>query len=333
LKEIIEGNGQTGECDYCGSKNVKIIEPDKLFPQFQNLLGYFNADENSEHELITLIEKYFPRKIFSELLKDNCKELLTSIVYIEYESFGSLFEGKVRFTLDETSGLQSNWEKFKNEIKYVNRFHIQNVLDLNELKEQFLKPEFARCLPQGSILYRGRISDKGGYELSEMGNPPIEKARPGRANPTGISYLYVSDQPETTLYESRASLLDYVTVAEFRLKGELKVMNLRDDTSLDLIRWAELEEVEMYLFIHKLHEELSKPYRKNDQELDYLPTQYLCEFIKALGYEGVEYMSSLYKGGYNIAVFTSDKLEGVTTRVHEIKSINLIHTEVEIQIE
>lgn len=33
-------------------------------------------------------------------------------------------------------------------------------------------------------------------------------------------------------------------------------------------------------FIDKLEQELSKPRRKNDSELDYLPTKYLSELIK-----------------------------------------------------
>ena len=72
-----------------------------------------------------------------------------------------------------------------------------------------------------------------------------------------------------------------------------------------------------------LETELSKPLRRLDNELDYLPTQYLCEYIKHLGYDGVEYGSSLHENGINLVIFDETKLECITTKVHEISKINI----------
>jgi len=70
---------------------------------------------------------------------------------------------------------------------------------------------------------------------------------------------------------------------------------------------------------------LSLPIRKRDQILDYIPTQYISEFIKSLGFDGVEYQSSLNSEGYNIAIFKPEKLECFKTNVYEIKDIKLTH--------
>jgi hypothetical protein len=161
-----------------------------------------------------------------------------------------------------------------------------------------------------------------------MRNPSADKAKAGRANPVGISYLYLADQLKTTLYETRASLYDFVSIGEFRLNEDIKVINLRGDT-YDPIYLAEQGELEDFLihlpFISKLEFGLSKPRRRSDNELDYLPTQYLSEFIKSMGFDGVEFQSSLYAEGYNLAIFKPEKFECIKVNVCEIETIDLKH--------
>jgi hypothetical protein len=74
-------------------------------------------------------------------------------------------------------------------------------------------------------------------------------------------------------------------------------------------------------FLVQLEKELSEPLRRYDSELDYLPTQYLCEFVKSQGYDGVEYGSAMNKGGINLAIFNDNKLKCVSKKVIEIKNI------------
>ncbi len=326
LKEIIEGQGQIGNCDFCNSSDTPLISPGLLFPLFQGILSNFYRDDESASVLVPLLEEVFPVQIFSQTIPERKELLLKSIITEEAESFSSIFEGTVSFRLEKENNTKNTWENFKREIKEENRYHIKNALNLDMLEKQFSKSEVSQTIPKGAIYYRARISENYGFEIKDMGNPPAAKAKAGRANPAGISYLYVADQLETTLYEARASLLDFVTIGEFRVNEELKVLNLRDNTSLDLFRWAESEEVEVYMFIFKLQEELSKPYRNNDQDIDYIPTQYICEFIKSLGYDGVEYQSSLFENGYNLAIFKPDKLSCINTQVREIKKIDYLHT-------
>ena len=76
-------------------------------------------------------------------------------------------------------------------------------------------------------------------------------------------------------------------------------------------------------FLFELEKEQSKPLRRFDSELDYIPSQHICEFIKSNGYGGVEYGSSLNKNGVNLAIFDDSKLQCIDTKVVEIKSIEL----------
>ncbi|WP_410479029.1 RES family NAD+ phosphorylase [Pedobacter gandavensis] len=70
-----------------------------------------------------------------------------------------------------------------------------------------------------------------------------------------------------------------------------------------------------------MEHELSRPVRKQDVHLDYLPTQYLCEFIKSLGFDGVEYKSAMNSNGYNLAIFTDKKLDCVDAIFHRVTNL------------
>ncbi len=334
LKDIINRNNLKGNCEFCLSNDYFIYDSKELSLIFQNILDLYTINEGIGKEIQFQIEENFPNKIFSnKLTHETRKILLISIIENEIEAYIHLFENKVIFSfINDAIGdnlvnpLQISWDKFAEEIKSTNRFHIQNTLDLDKLK--ILLNRYSKPIHKGKIFYRARVSSNLGFNISEMGNPPPSKSKSGRANPTGISYLYIADQLETTLYETRASLLDYVSVGQFRLNENIKVINLRGNL-YDPVLLAEGEELEDFMihlpFITKLEQELSKPNRRNDLELDYLPTQYLSEFIKSIGYDGVEYQSSLYINGYNLAIFNSDKLECINVELHEISEIKFIH--------
>jgi len=331
LKDIINRNNKKGNCDFCKSTNVSVYNPEELSLIFQNILDLFSDNLDSKETLETQFEINFQNKIFSERMGKNMITLLKRIIKDDYDSYQSLFENNVALNCSNQpefyemiKPLQISWEKFADEIKTTNRFHIQNTLNLDKLKE--LLNRYKKPINKGKKFYRARISNKDGYDKSEMLNPPSDKAKAGRANPLGISYLYLADQIKTTLYEARTSLFDYVTVGEFRAKEDLKVINLRGDT-YDPILLAEQEELEDFLihlpFITTLENNLSKPKRRSDNELDYLPTQYLSEFIKSIGFDGVEFQSSLFQDGYNLAIFTPEKFECINVEVFEIESIDL----------
>lgn len=158
-----------------------------------------------------------------------------------------------------------------------------------------------------------------------MFNPPKDKTKAGRANPLGISYLYLSSDIKTTISEKRVSKYDYVSIGEFVLSKKINIINLRETDIYDPIVLAENEELEEFLiqipFLRKLESNLSQPYRKSDSELEYIPTQYISEYIKAIGFDGIEYRSSLNPSGSNYAFYYPDKFECIKTFVLEIDEI------------
>lgn len=75
-------------------------------------------------------------------------------------------------------------------------------------------------------------------------------------------------------------------------------------------------------YLARLEKELSRPIRRFDKELDYLPSQYLCEYVKSLGYDAIEYGSPFKTDGINLAVFNDSKLEAKTAEVYEITEMD-----------
>jgi len=333
IKAIISGSKTPGNCDFCKSENVNIYDASELSPFFAGIIDLYEVDKEGK-PLETQIIADFHTKMFTQKLIDanNVKQLISEAVKDNITDFQRVLHNPVRLKFHSTNAVKDvtqplfiSWDKFSEEIKTVNRFHFVNALDLEKLK--FLFKHFQKDYKKGKKFYRARISNHPkGYEATQMGNPPSALAKSGRANPNGISYLYIASSIPTTLYETRASLFDYVSVGTFKLQDDIKIVNLSRAT-YDVFRLAELESLEEVMihgsFIDKLEEELSKPRRRNDSELDYLPTQYLSELIKAMGFDGIEFKSSLHQNGVNLAIFHPEKLKCIKVNVYDIESITL----------
>ena len=59
-------------------------------------------------------------------------------------------------------------------------------------------------------------------------------------------------------------------------------------------------------FLERLGNELTRPVVPQSAAVDYVPSQYLCEFIKDCGFHGVMYRSSV-GDGVNLALFYPDR--------------------------
>lgn len=331
---ILTNTVGNGNCDFCNTKNTPVINPREFEEKFISLIEIYEpvSDKSRDdltpaliHEKIQDDWNIFNAEIGVDIHEALLKEILSASFESKSELFSVPHELKVVLhKLEEGENLEEVWELFANEIKTNNRFFLGESIDL-KLLEELLKVH-AKAYSKGKLFYRGRISTKEGYEKDEMGKPPIGVSKSGRANPVGIPYLYISTDPETVLYESRATHSDFITIAEFRLNESMKVLRLRKID--DLSPFMSEDGLEDYLkyrkYLKRLEQELSKPLRRHDDEmLDYIPTQYLCEFVKSLGYDAIEYGSALHDRGINLAVFNDNKLEITNVKVYEVTFMEL----------
>lgn len=334
ILSIGESLTHPGECPFSGRLNEPLIPLSFLGEILENLFSLYRLAEN-ENEGIDLIDHalaYWPGLI--DLTKIQ-KSILPSLFEQLFEDYGNLdtdlINKKVVFlphadksNQDFESDLNTRWEKLSYELKYQNRFFLSEELDWDSIRTTL--ELLVRTHVKGNRYYRARISEDS-IDSIEMGKPPKEKASAGRANPLGIPYLYLATDQETTYYESRAGLHEQIYLGEFEAKENLNVVSLERIEFLGPVEIQELgfdleEFIRFRGFLMKLSRELSKPIRKKDSDFDYLPTQYLCEYIKSvLGFDGVQYQSAMNPSGSNLAIFNDHKVECIGVKVLKVDEV------------
>ena len=156
-----------------------------------------------------------------------------------------------------------------------------------------------------------------GYNAADSGAPNPDLIGNGRANPDHIRYLYLSEDDETPVYEIRPIIGEQVSVARFQLTKDIEVYDLTLDIQ-DHMKDPEYDWPSLYNTIGKM---FSKPYNGNVQQ--YIPTQYLAEEIKRMGFDGLRFNSSLHKGGVNIVLFDPDLCRAVSSDLIDVNDISL----------
>ncbi len=315
---ITELSSTTGNCEYCGHRDQSIIPVEELLDNFTPLLDLYEIDEHSETDLCSLLHQDWNTFINSGL----CNRILTDM--LTGTSYEGLLRNKVRLKYSVDDSITA-WENFADEIKNENRFFIANNIIARQVVHKLLSYH-TKTLRAGTRFYRGRICDTvDGYAEQDLHKPPRNVATPGRANPDGISYFYLAKELETTIYEIGASIRDFISIGEFELTEDIVIVALKEVRNVSpFIDDINLEEYIINKDILKqFGRALSTPLRSFDSVREYLPTQYLCEYIKSLNIEGVEYASAMHEGGTNYAFFDEAKFRFIKVETKTVETINI----------
>lgn len=162
-----------------------------------------------------------------------------------------------------------------------------------------------------------------GYDQSNSYVPPSEKTTDSRVNPKYISYLYAAKEIDTAIAEIRPRPCSLVNVSEITLVEDLKIYSFAE--------WVGSTDEIFARFVLKLNKEFSTPV---DGSLkDYLVCQYLSEYIKSKGYDGIQYFSSMM--GYHpnsfigngtcVTVFMLDKCKAISSELYRIDGVHYSH--------
>lgn len=241
------------------------------------------------------------------------------------------------------------WEDFKEKLVYENRFFLKHEVLEKSLKEANLNKI---TIGKETLFHRARIYTNSDYiniesllstanqfkgmtkidnesksrmqdylnkkfnqvESNFWGYPKGENLMPpkgiqikgGRGNPFNIRYLYLSDSPYTALSEVRPLLNSKVSIA--------KITNTCEKNIADFSRNLDSNE-----FYNKLTLEFSS-FCANE-EIDYLPTQYIAELIKYNGFDGIKYRSSLHRGGINYMFFSDEQFDDKESKLYTVDEI------------
>lgn len=322
LYRIVESRVAKGDprtCDYCGQKSELLIEPHLLSDEFEILSDAYQEDP----EGLTLVEHFirdwglFPDQLFDVA---NAKALLAEIL-----DDGEIVRKTFSPIAADEKLVVGNWGELREELRFKNRYFLDQ-----ELKDKRLKSLLDQLIaePLGETWFRARISmDKKPLPEKEMGVPPKGKASHGRANPAGIPYLYMASEPETAVSEIRPHTGEFATVATFKVKNGLNVVDLRNPKTLVSPFTTGLTEEIVRLradlpFLEALGQELTRPVLPRSAATDYVPSQYLCEFIKKKGFDGVMYQSSV-GSGKNLALFNAEVAVFEDAKVYNVERVEV----------
>ena len=188
-----------------------------------------------------------------------------------------------------------------------------------------LLPYLKKTYQAGVVCHRARIvecrtgdytGDNGVFEAfseKELSAPPPEKATEGRMNPQKVSYLYLADSRRCALAETRPTISSLVAIAKGNICRDIVVASFVDVT------WSGITLFEKN-FVDLVEWIFSKPLN-NQKIVEYLPSQVVAEYIRLCGFDGIEYGSSQYKGGVNLALFNANDWLATSSILFEVEDI------------
>lgn len=320
-KEIALKSTLIGNCDFCFSKDVDLVDPAVFGEDFDKICAIYEVAEDGKHLVdwlnedwqIFALHRTQAQRLLEEILDDSER---TQQTYQPLDSNGS-----------ETLNA---WNVLQTELRTKNRFFptidFRNNRAAGRLESLRIP---SKEVPQ--VWYRARIEEGRAFKPNEMGAPPARRASSGRANPVGIAYLYVGSTRQTAVTEVRPQAGEILSVAEFIVDQNCDLIDLRNPRPMitpfvmeDSVKVAELRSDTS--FLERLGDELTTPVLPHAVQIDYIPSQYLCEFIKISGFDGVIYKSSVSEG-VNLALFSpSHATVGALSRV-KIDSIGVEYQE------
>ncbi len=305
-----------GTCDFCGTADTQLVEPSKLANYFELLVNVYEPSKDGKSLVEWMKDDWH---LFSHIRMDvaHAKELLGEIL-----DDGEIVRRGFTPSASYISEGLAQWDKLRDEMMYANRWFLDVAIDLDRLR-QLLDMLIAPPLP--GRWYRARIlTEDEVFLIEHMGAPPKRRSSHGRANPAGIPYLYLGSLPDTAAAELRPHTGEFACVADFTIP-EIKAVDLRNPRKLIspfiLSDADEIGQLRADLpFLERLGQELTRPVQPTGAAIDYIPSQYLCEFIKKCGFDGVIYRSSV-SDGHNLALFNPTQAIGGSVALYNVAKV------------
>lgn len=332
LKERIKQEGVIGNCDYCKAKHVACVDASELQSAFKKFLdvydktirGVYRPEDEDVMDygqpLHQLIQEDW--HVFSDEIEDNnhYAELVKDIfagycdnpeseLDVEDGFFSRYDESMYQYTVEEL------WFEFCKSIKTENRFFSNYFFNGEDMAELLSKSSRVVKKDVSKSLFRARngvgkckYGNIKPYPISEMGAPSSEKAGNGRANPKGIAYLYIASSVDTAIAEMRPVKNAQISVSKVSLEEDISVVDFSGQISTSSPFEVEnlRQEWEHIHLMQQIGEYFSVPIDPALSDIEYVPTQFISEYIKSLGYDGFIFQSSL-GSGLNYVLFDQKK--------------------------
>lgn len=311
-------------CTAAGDNSTKpSVDLNELKDFFSAVLGLFEEDPTDGVPLVDRLQEDWD--IFSS--REKGVEILSNV----HAWGGSLPapEAPVKYK-EDVACVCAPWKTLKDDLRNKKRF----LIDITDLLDHSWDKLLGMSQPLDPTMtyYRARIHgecQEDPYSCDQMGAPPREKCTSGRANVIGIPCLYLCDDEETTLYEVRAIYQDEASIGQFRQENSSENILIADFANTQSLyywytnypdNWTDV--VKQRLLTKLISRDLSRPKRRYDTEIEYIPTQFICEFVREIsGVQGVRFESSLHPGHTNLVLFYPELMRCVDVRAKRVEEV------------
>ena len=317
LETILEERAEAQlRCDFCGGKPAASLNV--LLEAFANGLRneYENALDSAPYEgreggfqvfpqrdTWDLVEE-FAERFVGEGLLEAVQEAMHPITWVE----------KDWMTRRRDDVFNEAWDRFCEAVKFKTRFVFWKVADddnrgageihpaevLDEVGALVDRLSLVRVLPPGFRVWRVQAHDEPEIEhsASRLGTAPISAAlTANRMSPAGIPMFYGSTDLDTAIREvAFHPHKRNVTWGQFELTAGLPVVDLTLLPSVPSMFDPRLGSIHRHMeFFHRFVAQLSDPARPHHEQIDYVPTQIVTEYLLRVHGNGDSARGLIYK--------------------------------------
>lgn len=319
LENVVEGH-----CEISGSEE-HLIDTVSLTDFFKTLFSVFEEDAGGR-TLCEVVQEDW------NLLKDNEYVEVVLEDLLREQGTPLTVRTNVRY-IDDVIEPCSRWTEIKSSLRTERRFFAGELIQDEDKWDVFFASNIT--IKAGTIFKRARINEdekKLYSEEKDLGMPPADKATAGRANTYGIPYLYLGDDDMTVMYESRALANDILSVASFETTADLDVVDFTIKPDLFAVFQQSKDDlltaIQRYVFLNEVSKDMSKAVRRYDnKEIDYLSTQFVCEYIRLVtAAKGLVFQSAQYPKGKNTVLFDDKNVRFLGVEHKEVGSVTMAYS-------
>lgn len=339
LRDFIKEYASKSNCHWCGARNTYTIPIWELGSLFRDVVSIYEPTSwDMGDDVSFLLQEDW--SVFSERIEEApnnlMQEMTVTILEVDLDPKDDVDEPNYGGSFCRpTDGLEDSWHEKIEKLLTMDKSNggetqkIQDDIDWSPTPDDrldFALEELSREYDDGAIFHRARIHDERTREerfgLHELGAPPPERARAGRANKQGEPVLYLASDETTALSEVRAWKGLAVAIATIRLQHRIRVIDLRH---FDIPESPFFEEhlswrLELAGLFHRFSEELYRPVMPDEQSILYQPSQHLCDIIRQAGYDGVIFPSAMGRG-FNAVIFDPTVAEVLEIKYYRVLEV------------
>ena len=317
LKRVISEMAVTGICAFCTRDDATVRDPAEVEPMVMLMRAlvrfYWDEDAYNPHwggeSVMTLFEDAANPVVtpaVADTYLDDFDELLEWPPYPDWDKGISVYAGHDDVSRGLVFAISRTGSPAVRDLR--ERVATESFAAVGPELERLIDPflnDIALILSKGTLGLRARTGFeklfvrfenfesrlvRQPYMAAAIGASPTPGD--GRLNQPGQPVLYLASSAYTALAEIRPHPGHYVSIGGFETLADLRLADFDPDIALFS---SSDERLALYGIVQTFDRMLSTPVTPEDKG-DYRLTQLLAEILKAKGFEGVRYRSSVSDG-------------------------------------